>query len=60
MITRLVTMVPLTVCENGHILKRDTSNAVEAEQFLNSCGHWVWMDANYCGQCGVPVDKERP
>jgi hypothetical protein len=55
-ITRTVTQVDLMVCENGHVVS--SKNPRQVEQFLNSCGHWVWFDANFCGQCGHPVDEE--
>jgi len=57
MITRNVTMFNLKVCENGHVAY--ANNPQQVQQFLNSCGHWCWMDAKFCSICGSPVDKER-
>jgi len=33
-------------------------SAFEKEQIFNSCGHWCWMDGNFCSMCGVSYGRE--
>ena len=37
-------------CEDGHRI-RYVGEPVMKTEYLNSCGHWVPEDANYCGYC---------
>jgi hypothetical protein len=59
--TRLVMRAPIAVCNNGHVASVDSSQIEEVLQYENSCGHWVWIDANFCHECcspvGNPADK---
>lgn len=41
----------------GHVGSIDLTQAEEVVQYKNSCGHWVWDDANFCHECGAPADK---
>lgn len=49
--------VPLAVCINGHA--EPIGPSFLKWQFKHPiCQHWVWINANYCGKCGIRIANE--